>query len=268
MNTISFMSANFVARQLNYNMPLTQWMEGDRTTQGFFRPLTTFRERFAALLAEVQALGFTAIDIWLAHLHPSWASAEHIAIARDLLARYNLRVISLAGSFGNTREEVEASCQLANALSTTILGGGSGLLNHDRQLLIAILQSHGVRLGIENHPEKTPQELLDKIGDGGNGVIGAAVDTGWFGTQGFDVVLALAELRDHLLHVHLKDVRAAGAHETCRYGKGVVQIERSVETLQRIGYRGALSIEHEPEHFDPSEDVRASLRMLKRWLDR
>jgi L-ribulose-5-phosphate 3-epimerase len=79
-------------------------------------------------------------------------------------------------------------------------------------------------------------------------------------------VLALVELRNHLFHVHLKDVLAVGAHETCRFGKGIVPIARCVETLDRIGYTGAISVEHEPDHFDPTADVRASLRQLQRWM--
>jgi L-ribulose-5-phosphate 3-epimerase len=270
MNVISFMSANFVARQLNYNMPLNQWMAGDRATQEWFRPLESFEQRFDELLGEVAALGFSAIDIWLPHLHPNWATSEHIATAQLLLTKHNLQVASLAGGFGNTRDEVERSCLLANALGTTVLGGNSGLLKTDRKLLVAILKHHGVRLGIENHPEKTPQELLEKINasadHSGEGTIGAAVDTGWFGTQGFDAALALLELRAHLFHIHLKDVRALGGHETCRLGKGVVPIRQCIQTLRRLDYTGALSVEHEPEHFDPREDCRAGLKQLQRWL--
>ncbi len=81
-------------------------------------------------------------------------------------------------------------------------------------------------------PKKPPAELLAKIGDGGEGTIGAAVDTGWFGTQGYDAAVAIEELRDHLVHIHLKDVLAVGAHETCRYGEGVVPIERCVRRPQ------------------------------------
>jgi L-ribulose-5-phosphate 3-epimerase len=84
MNLISFMSANFVARQLNYNMPLNQWAVGDGATQAWFRPLESFEQRFDELLGEVAALGFTAIDIWLAHLHPNWATRDHIAVATCL----------------------------------------------------------------------------------------------------------------------------------------------------------------------------------------
>jgi len=114
MNTISFMSANFVARQLQYNMPLSEWAKGDQATQDYFRPLDTFAERFAALLGEVTAMGFTAIDIWLAHLHPAWATPEHIAVAKEQLAKQGVQVVSLAGGFGNTPEEVERARRQAH----------------------------------------------------------------------------------------------------------------------------------------------------------
>jgi sugar phosphate isomerase/epimerase len=45
-----------------------------------------------------------------------------------------------------------------------------------------------------------------------------------------------------------------------------VPLEACVRALERIGYIGAITIEHEPERFDPTEDVRASYRMLLQWL--
>ena len=71
------------------------------------------------------------------------------------------------------------------------------------------------------------------------GVFGATVDTGWWGTQGYDASLAIEELADRTTHVHLKDVRAVSEpHETCRWGDGIVPIERCVRTLQRLRLRG------------------------------
>ena len=55
-------------------------------------------------------------------------------------------------------------------------------------------------------------------------------------------------------------------HETCTLGRGVVPIQACVETLRQLSYTGALSIEHEPEFFDPTEDVRESLMLLRTWL--
>ena len=57
--------------------------------------------------------------------------------------------------------------------------------------MVGKLKEYGLKLGIENHPEKNPGELLAKIGDGGEGTIGAAVDTGWFGTHSYDAAKAL-----------------------------------------------------------------------------
>ena len=61
-------------------------------------------------------------------------------------------------------------------------------------------------------------------------------------------------------------VRAPGSHETCRYGQGIVPIQACVEALQQLGYQGAISVEHEPEDFDPTEDCKANLALLRQWL--
>jgi sugar phosphate isomerase/epimerase len=267
MNTISFMSANFVARELGYHMT-EGWGQGDRATNAYFRPIETFPERFEALLEEVSELGFTAIDIWTGHLHWAWATEEHIQVARALLDKYGFTVTSLAGSFGATLEEFQQACGVAQSLGTTILGGSTPLLSNDYDGLVRILRERGLVFGFENHPaEKTPADVLAKLGSASD-VIGTAVDTGWYGTNGYDAAQAIEELRERIVHVHLKDVKAAGAHDTCQFGEGVVPIEASVRALKRMGYSGAISVEHEPEDRDPSQEVRVSAVKLAGWLER
>ena len=255
------MSANYVARQTGYAMH--GWGHGNRTTDDWFRPLETYRARFDELLGDVRALGFDTIDIWGAHLNPEWATAEHLVLARELLARHELQVASLAVFVGKTGDEIEAACDVADAVGTSILGG---LTSADSETLVPILRDRGKRLGIENHPEQTPAEMLAKIGDGGDGTVGTTVDTGWWATHGYDAARAIEELGEHVFHVHLKDVLAVGAHDTCRWGRGVVDIEGCVRSLQRIGYSGAMSVENEPEHYDPSEDCREMRETLRGWL--
>ena len=263
-NILSFMSANYVARQVGYDMT-GGWGQGDRAANAHYQPVDTFPERFGELLRDVRALGFEAVDVWTSHLNPTWATPQHIETARDLLQEHDLRVPSLGGWFGSSPQEFEASCRIAEALGGAVLGGSTSMLQKDRTFVMQTLRAAGLRLGIENHPEKTPEELRETIGDG-DGMIGATVDTGWFGTQGYDAAAALGELRDVLFYVHLKDVREVGAHETCRYGEGVVPLRRCVEVLDEIGYRDAICVEHEPERFDPTEDVRASRELLEGWM--
>jgi L-ribulose-5-phosphate 3-epimerase len=263
-NTVSFISANFVARQLAYNMT-EGWMQGDGATQDFFKPLETFRDRFGAMLAEVKAMGFGALDLWGAHLHPDWASDEHLKIARELLDAHSLKVTALAAWCGSL-EQLEGFCRIAVAVGSPVIGGGAPLLKEFRAEAIAVLKKYNVKLALENHPEKTPAEMFAQIGDGGDGMIGTACDTGWWGTQGFDAAQAIRELGKHLFAVHLKDVQTAGAHDTCKFGAGVVDIQACVQAMREVGYAGPIGIEHEPEHHDPTQDVLESKAMLEAWI--
>jgi sugar phosphate isomerase/epimerase len=259
VTSIAFMTANYVARETGWAMH--GWGHGDRETNEAFRPLETFGERFGALLADARSLGFEAIDLWGAHLNPAWTTAEHLEIARDALARHRLRVCTYATSVD--RETVERACEIALQAGTTVLGAGTSAPLPE---LVPKLRERGVRLAIENHPEKTPAELLAKIGDD-VGTLCATVDTGWWATRGYDPARAIEELGEHVQHIHLKDVKAVGEpHETCRWGEGIVDVEGCVRALQRIGYEGAIAVEHEPEDHDPSEECRAMRVELKGWL--
>ena len=259
MTSISYMTANYVAREVGYAMH--GWGHGDRATNEAFAPLDTYGEKLDELLGAIAALGFGAVDVWGAHLSPDWATDEHVDIAVEALRRHGLTVTSYATWLG--AGNVERSCELALALGTSLIGAG---FSGDVGQLAPVLEKYGVRLGIENHPEETPQELFDKIAAGGD-QFGATVDTGWWGTHGYDAARAIDELGDRVLHVHLKDVLAVGEpHETCRWGEGIVPVEECVRTLQRIGYTGSIGVEHEPETSDPSEDVRAMREQLEGWL--
>jgi len=256
---ISFTTANYVAREVGYAMH--GWGHGDRATNEAFAPLETYAEKLDALLDDVAALGFTAVDLWGAHLGADWATDEHVEIAVETLRRHGLSVTTYATWVGPSN--IDRACELTVALGASIIGAG---FSGDPQELAPALARHGVRLGVENHPEKTPAEVLAKIAAGGE-MFGATVDTGWWGTQGYDAARAIEELGEHVLHVHLKDVLALDEpHETCRWGEGIVPIEECIRALQRLGYTGAVTVEHEPETFDPTEDVRVMREQLEGWL--
>jgi sugar phosphate isomerase/epimerase len=256
---ITYMTANEVARETGWAM--RGWGHGDRLTNDAFAPLETYAERLNALLRRVRELGFDALDLWGAHLSPEWATEEHVALAREALAAHGLRCVTYATWVQS--QNVERACELAAALGTTLIGAG---FSGEAQELAPVLRGHGVTLAIENHPERTPAEVLAKI-DAAGGTMAATVDTGWWATQGYDPVRAIEELGPHVKHVHLKDVLREGEpHETCLWGDGVVDIEACVRALQREGYTGAFTVEHEPEDRDPSEEIASMRAQLEAWL--
>jgi L-ribulose-5-phosphate 3-epimerase len=259
MRPVVFMTANFVARETGWAMH--GWGHGDRMTNEAFAPLETFVERFDALLADVRALGFDAIDLWGAHLNPEWATDEHIAQAARALLAHSVSVATY-GAWVHM-DHLDRACLIARAVGTDVIGAG---MSGTAAEAAPVLRRHGVRLAIENHPEKTPAEVVAKI-EAGDGTLAATIDTGWWATQGYDPARAIEELGPHVVHVHLKDVRNEGEpHETCPWGEGIVDVEGCVRALKRIGYRGALTVEHEPEDHDPSEEIRAMRERLEGWL--
>jgi L-ribulose-5-phosphate 3-epimerase len=261
---LSFMSANYVAAQLGYGAA-DDWGPFDDATNAAFEPVETFAGRFDALLETITSIGFDAIDLWFGHLNWRWATPEHVALAREALARRGVSVVSLAGSVGATTDELGAACRLANDLGVDLIAGIGEVVQRDREGAAAVLREHGVRFGFENHPERTPTEVLAAIGDEAD-VLGAAVDTGWWATQSYDPVSALEELSGRLFHVHLKDVQEPGTHVTCMYGDGCADIAGCLRTLLELGYAGPVSIEHEPYDRDPTAECARMLAFVRNQL--
>ncbi|MFL5955363.1 MAG: sugar phosphate isomerase/epimerase family protein [Gaiellaceae bacterium] len=248
------MSANYVARETGFAMH--GWGHGDRMTNDAFS--AGFETKFDELLRDVRMLGFDTIDVWGAHLNVDWATDEHVATARRLLDDHGMTIGSYQVWVGP--RNLERACDIAAVLGSRSLSGNVPV---EDPRLESLLAERGLQFAFENHPEKTPAEVLAKL----PAFAGVCVDTGWLGTQGYPAPQALEELGDRVFHVHLKDVLAVGEpHETCRWGEGVVDIEGCVDALQRIGYDGTVVVEHEPETFDPSDDVRAMREQLEEWL--
>jgi len=274
---ISFMTANFVAREIGYHMS-EGWGQGDNATNETFAKLETFEEKFGGMLAEVKELGFKAIDLWAAHLHWHWATLEHIAIAQRLLAEHEMEVRVYAAWVGGDLQDLQAVCRFCRALGITYISGFVAPAENaeTRDEAVAILRAHAVRYAIENHPEKSVDELAARLGHGAEDVVGIAFDTGWAATGGWDALAGMKALQDRIFAVHLKDVKAPReaktgfpfidmGHETCKLGDGIVGMEAIVQWLSAVEFRGPVCVEHEPEEFDPRQDCRESLVLANDW---
>jgi L-ribulose-5-phosphate 3-epimerase len=276
-NIISFMSANLIAQHVGWDMK-GGWGQGHQAMEAHYRAEETFAERFEAMLVQVKSLGFAAIDLYSGHLGPSWATDKHITASKSLLEQHGFTVVSLAGGFGNTLGELERCCELARAVGAKLLSGSAGITRSDPRGAEKMLSKHGMVLAFENHPnQKSAADHLAMAGDLDPAVAMLAVDTGWFSTLGVNPAEAIRANASRVVHVHLKDVLPAGktetpypmknmGHETCLLGEGIADIPGCLKALQDIGYTGPISIEHEPEDFNPLKECRISLQRLQKWM--
>ncbi len=266
MTQISLNGSTFIAQQCGWS-PSADWDECVNAVNAYYCPPETFAARFEQHLLDVKSLGYDALDIWTAgQLNWRWATDAQIAQARELLAKHGLAVTSLGNDFGDTRDEFVAACKLAVGVGTKLLSGACPVLKTERAFVVEMLDKYDLRLGIENHPERSAQAMLDQVGDGAQGRIGTTVDTGWYATQSPDAVKTISELGKHIFHIHLKDVLAGGPDLNVGLGKGIVPMEQCVRALQQTGYTGDYSVEiHSLDH-DPRQEAREALPLVRSWV--
>jgi L-ribulose-5-phosphate 3-epimerase len=266
MRTISFISANYVARAKNYpGGSVNTWGAYDTATVD-----AASRETFTAVARDVANAGFEAIDIWSAHCNPTrHKDSDYLEQVKGVCSQFDLAITSYAGGIATpVVDEVDAIFKFVKQLGAPMVAGG--LFGVDPAPLLPAIQGicekYDLRYAMENHPEKSVEEICERIGRGKFDRIGVALDTGWCGTQSLDAVEATKRLREKLFIVHMKDVVAAGGHETCALGEGIVPVEKVAKFLVESNWSGDLGIEHEPFDRNPMPEVKASLGRLKGWL--
>jgi sugar phosphate isomerase/epimerase len=262
---IAINTACYIGRETGYSLRPFAWGQARSATVAAFTG-PQFADKLDELAAAIQSTGATAIELWSAHLSTA-ATPSMVAEARAILAAHGLRVAAYAASLrrpGLDNDELKRTFAVASALGVPLIAGG--LHYAYANTVYTLCRQHGIKFAIENHPEHDPLEIVAQI-TGREDWFGTAVDTGWYRTNGADVGAALHILRDHIFHVHLKDVRAACLpHRTCALSEGIVGIPAVLATLQRFGYAGILSIEHEPAHHDPTAELRLSYERVEGWL--
>lgn len=263
MPTISFITANYVARANNYDGN-GNWGYHDAATQK-----SMSLSSWCDVVDDIKAAGFTHADLWMAHCHPSHTSQYRDALVQ-VCAESNLRLTSYAGGLSASEaKDVEPTLAWVKSLGIDTFAGGlwGSLGSTDfAPAMNDVFAKHGLRWAFENHPEKSVEEILKKIGNGKYRNVGVALDTGWCGTQGMDALDAVKRLREHLFLLHLKDVKTKGGHDTCALGDGVVGMEKIVRYLKDTKFDGTLCIEHEPYDRDPMPEVVTSLKRVREWL--
>jgi len=249
---ISFVTANLVAQVTGYRFELAHWGDQHKKTVA-----VTDEKAWSAICKEIAAYGFKAIEIWEAHAAPEVMDRQRGAAWKTIMEEHGLKAIGYGGQLNRKTLEI---CQW---LGIPQINGWIG--ENTPEQATALCKEMGVRFNIENHPQKTADELLKIVG-GGNDWLGVCIDTGWLGTQGVsgpDIIRACGPL---VRHAHIKDVKAVGAHQTCLLGEGVARVAECIAALKAGGYTGWYSWEDEPEDRNPFDSAVRNRQWIERQL--
>jgi L-ribulose-5-phosphate 3-epimerase len=248
----TFNTANLVARVTGYRYQLSQWMEQHKKTIA-----ATDEAAWRTICKEIAAAGFKAVDVWEAHAAPEALDEAKARTWRRILDDNGLLPVSYAGQL---RPETLRICQW---MGIPHIDGG--LRENTPEKATALCREHGIRFNIENHPEKSASEILAKVG-GGNDWLGVCIDTGWLATQGAPGPATIKACAPFVRHTHVKDVKKAGAHETCMLGEGVADVAGCLAALREVKYAGWYSWEDEPEDRNPFDSAVRNREWIEKHL--
>ena len=196
-------------------------------------------------------------------------------------------------------EAVAAARQKIESAGVTIMGGGTITLKNDpaqvrkafeyaRQggfpLIVAapepaaldtiesMIREFDIKVAIHNHgPEDkafpAPQDAY-KLLVGRDPRFGLCMDIGHATRAGVDPVQTVAECRDRLLDIHVKDLKdKANKDSQCEVGKGAFDIPALFRALLAVGYAGHVALEYEINADDPRVGIRESFSYMRGVLD-
>jgi sugar phosphate isomerase/epimerase len=249
---IAFNTANLVARVTGYRYELKNWMgQHAKTVEA------TDAAAWRSICEEIAQTGFKTVEVWEAHASPEKLDQAKAMEWKQILRQAGLQAIAYAGRLS------PETVRICRWLEIPHVDGGLGGLTPEQAT--ALCQESGIRFNIENHPEKSADEILKKIG-GGNEWLGVCIDTGWLGTQGVSGPDVIKACGPFVRHTHIKDVKMAGAHETCLLGEGSANVAECMKSLHAISYKGVYSWEDEPEDRNPFESAGQNLQWIRKHL--
>lgn len=241
-----------------------------------------------------RGLAISALNCSGNPLHPGLSGGEHDAVVRKTIELAPMlgvdRVVMMSGCPGAPGDKYPNWITIAwppEATEVLEWQWNDVLIPYWRDL-VGFANSKGIgRLCLEMHGQQnvynveTLLRLRGEVGD----TVGANFDPSHLLWMGADPIAAIEGLGPAIYHVHAKDTRIERAatvnsrietkpgrlvaerswnYVTLGYGQGEDFWRAFCLTLQRVGYDGVLSIEHEDMTLSPMEGMRKSVDLLRR----
>ncbi|MGE3314076.1 MAG: sugar phosphate isomerase/epimerase family protein [Planctomycetaceae bacterium] len=173
--------------------------------------------------------------------------------------------------FDSNENAARAKFDYAKATGMTSLSADPKKDKATFDLLDKLCEEYGVAIAIHNHG---PGARYDKIKDVVDIVkdrhpkIGACVDTGHYLRSDEDPVEAIAQLKDRVFGVHLKDVRTitSGGKRSKQFtilGQGELKVVECLKLLRSLNYPYCLALEYEENEKNPLSDIEVCLQTVR-----
>ncbi|HTQ27349.1 MAG TPA: sugar phosphate isomerase/epimerase family protein [Puia sp.] len=239
----------------------------------------TFRVfSFADALDKVDSAGIKSIEAFFGQplgdgMKGSFGwdmSAETRAKLKALLQKKGIHIVAMGVITPNGRAEWKKAFDLAKEFGLSYITAEPIKTQWD--MIDSMAGSYGIKVAIHDHPRPNaywhPDSVLAAIK--GHANIGSCADIGHWARNGLNPVDCLKKLQGHIIGVHLKDIvtfNNTKAADTV-VGKGVIDFHAVFAELQRQGFKGMFSIEHESNWHHNLPDVIETVKFFNQQVAR
>jgi sugar phosphate isomerase/epimerase len=196
--------------------------------------------------------------------HPSWIEKDEDF--RRIRIQYTLDCIDLAAKLGAKTISTEPGGPLPDGMDreTALSIFSDGL----KEVLVRA-GDKGILLLIEPEPDlliQTSDEYLSFMKGFSHPNLGLNLDIGHFYCVGEDPAEVVVKLKDHTRHYHLEDIPKNREHRHILPGEGGIDIPGVLETIEKTGYEGFVTVELYPYLDEPGKTAEEALIYLQKVI--
>lgn len=196
------------------------------------------------------------------------ASDETIAKVQEKLRQHGVTAVNYGVVSGKDEAEWRQIFEFGKKLDVYAITT-EDILKLD--IIEPLVKEFDIRLAIHNHPRRLdnpdykvwdPHYVAEMTKDR-DPRIGACADTGHWQTSGINPVYGLRVLKGRVLSSHMKDKLDYGPSHNVVFGTGVGEIARCLDELQKQGFEGNISIEHEHNWMKNVPDITKCVEFVR-----
>lgn len=229
------------------------------------------------MIAAMNAIGLTSLELWDGHLHPARASEDDFRAVRAKLDAAGIKVSAYCVNFPQDASDdlLERGFKGAALLGTRVMTASVQKPIVPR--LDAWCVKHETYLGLHNHwyaPSfkgdrgqefERPEDFEEALA-GRSRFLSINLDIGHFSAAGHDPVAFYRRHQDRIVSLHIKDRDDDPERSYRRFGQGATPIREVARLLRESRFRYAANLEYEIEPDDPTDGVRHAFEYFKAAL--
>jgi sugar phosphate isomerase/epimerase len=192
--------------------------------------------------------------------HPSWIEDDFEY--RNLRIMHTINSIDLAAKLGANNISIEPGGPVPNSNDKEKY---IDLFVEGIKEVLPFAQEQKVKILVEPEPGlllETSKDFKQFIANFDSEYIGLNFDIGHFVCVNEDPSVLVFELKNYIHHFHLADIKDK-VHNHLILGKGSIDIKKVLESIDKIDFKGFVTVELYPYKDKPSEAALESFEYLK-----